>query len=137
MTRAPAGVIRTVVADDHAQFRHGLRVALEAEGAHIEVVGEASNGREAIDLVAELDPDVVILDIRMPGTSGISAAREIASAAPDTHILMLTVSDEPDDIAQAMRAGATGYLLKERSLEEIADAVVALADGRSWPAATA
>lgn len=129
--------IRTVIADDQAQFRHGLRVALEDAAADIEVIAEAADGAEAIDLVARLQPDVIILDVRMPGLGGISAAEAIAARSPHTHILMLTISDDPDDVAKATRAGATGYLLKERSLEEIADAVLALAAGRSWPAATA
>lgn len=129
--------IRTIVADDQTQFRHGLRTALNDAGVDIDVVAEATTGEEAVALVARLAPDVAILDVRMPGMGGIEAARAIAAASPATRILMLTVSDEPNDVAQALNAGAAGYLLKERSLEDIADAVIALAEGRRWPAATA
>jgi two-component system NarL family response regulator len=128
--------ISILIVDDQAQFRHGLRVALGADDANLVVVGEAADGEEAITMAQDLRPDVVILDVRMPGVGGINAATALSAVAPGTHILMLTVSDDPADIDAALAAGAAGYLLKERSLEEIADAVIALADGKRWPAKT-
>ena len=128
--------IRIVIADDQAAFREGLHVALHATDAEIDIVGEASTGEEALTLVQELRPDVVVLDVRMPGSGGISAARAIAAAVPRTRILMLTVSDDASDVAKATGAGAAGYLLKYHALEDIADAVVALSEGRSVPAET-
>jgi DNA-binding NarL/FixJ family response regulator len=129
--------IRIVIADDQAAFRRGLQIALQQAGVNIEVVGEAESGEDAVDKVEQLQPDVVVLDVRMPGVGGISAAKAIAAVAPAVHILMLTISDDPADVAAAAAAGATGYLLKERSLEDIADAVIALAHGLTWPAAIA
>jgi DNA-binding NarL/FixJ family response regulator len=129
--------VRIVLADDQGAFRRGLHVALEEAGASIEVVAEADSGEAAVDAVSQWHPDVVVLDVRMPGVGGITAARAISAVAPDVHILMLTISDDPADVAAAMEAGATGYLLKERSLEDIADAVLALAEGKTWPAAIA
>lgn len=127
--------IRTVIVDDQDHFRHGLRTALEQADVDIEVVGEATTGEEGVELIKRLRPAVAIIDVRMPGAGGISAARAVAAAAPQTHVLMLTVSDEVDDIAQAVGVGA-GYLLKDRSLEDIAEAVIALAGGQQWPAET-
>lgn len=125
--------LRVVIADDQEHFRHGLRVALEGSYHHIEVVGEAATGREAVELVTDLRPDVALLDLRMPGGDGISAAEAIQATAPGTHVLMLTVSDDPADITRAAAAGAAGYLLKERSLQDVLDAVLSVASGRSWP----
>lgn len=132
MTGAP---VRVLVVDDQPHFRRGVRAAVEASGANIEVVGEAGDGDEAIEQARALHPDVVLLDVRMPGTDGIKAARAITAFLPDTKILMLTISDLPDDIAMASRAGAAGYLLKERSLHEVVEAVLALAGGQRWPLA--
>jgi DNA-binding NarL/FixJ family response regulator len=127
--------IRIIIADDEPHFRQGLRRALETSNADIEVVGEAANGEEAIAQARQLDPDVVVLDIHMPVLEGISAARAISAFVPRARILMLTVSDSPEDVAMATKAGAAGYLLKERSLSEISDAVVSVAGGRPWPLA--
>jgi DNA-binding NarL/FixJ family response regulator len=130
----PQPPIRVLIADDEPHFRHGLRLVLESASG-IRVVGEASDGETAIAQARRLAPDVVILDVHMPGVDGIAAARAIATSAPPPRILMLTVSDAAEDIAQASKAGAAGYLLKERSLRDIIDAVVTLARGSSWPAA--
>ncbi|MDQ6910572.1 MAG: response regulator transcription factor [Actinomycetota bacterium] len=122
--------IRVLVADDHELFRRGLTMVLEAEEG-IEVVGQAGDGQAAVAKVGELTPDVVLMDVRMPGTDGIEATRQICKAFPATRIIVLTVSDEQDDLLDAVKAGATGYLLKEVSIEEVADAVRAVMRGES------
>ncbi|HEX2024034.1 MAG TPA: response regulator transcription factor [Acidimicrobiales bacterium] len=126
----PGEPIRVLVADDHALFRRGLTIVLEAEG-DIEVVSEAADGEEAVTKVGELAPDVVLMDIRMPHLDGIEATRRIRQAFPMTRIIVLTVSDEEDDLLDAIKAGANGYLLKEVSIEEVADAVRAVMGGHS------
>jgi DNA-binding NarL/FixJ family response regulator len=124
------GVIRVMVADDHALFRRGLMMVLESEDG-MEVVGEAEDGAGAIRQAEELAPDVVLMDVRMPNISGIEATRAIADSVPTSKILMLTVSDEEDDLYDAIKAGATGYLLKEISIEEVAGAIRAVVSGQS------
>ncbi len=119
-----------LVADDHALFRRGLTIVLEAEG-DIEVVSEAADGEVAVTKVGELAPDVVLMDIRMPNLDGIEATRRIREAFPMTRIIVLTVSDDEDDLLDAVKAGANGYLLKEVSIEEVADAVRAVMAGHS------
>jgi two-component system NarL family response regulator len=125
-----AEAISVLICDDHAVFRRGLMMVLEDE-PDIQVVGEAGDGDDGVAKVAELVPDVVLMDVRMPGTSGIEATRRIAELAPLTRILMLTVSDEEDDLYEAVKAGASGYLLKEISIEEVADAVRSVMEGHS------
>lgn len=122
--------IRVMICDDHALFRRGLIMVLEAED-DIEVVGEAEDGRDAVERVADIVPDVVLMDVRMPEIDGIEAARLISDEAPSAKILMLTVSDEESDLYEAIKAGATGYLLKEISIEEVASAVRAVVSGQS------
>jgi two-component system NarL family response regulator len=123
-------VIRVLVADDQAVFRRGLEVVLSAE-TDIEVVGEAADGEAAIARAAELAPDVVLMDVRMPHVNGIEAARRIRELLPTTRVLMLTVSDEEDDLYEAIKAGANGYLLKDISAEQVADAIHAVVRGHS------
>jgi two-component system NarL family response regulator len=123
-------VIRVLIADDQALFRRGLYVVLGTED-HIEVVAEAENGAEAIAKAEDLVPDVVLMDVRMPRVNGIEAARQIRELCPSTKILMLTVSDEEDDLYEAIKAGANGYLLKEISVEEVAEAIRAVVQGQS------
>jgi two-component system NarL family response regulator len=123
-------VIRVLIADDQALFRRGLYVVLGTED-HIEVVAEAENGAEAIAKAEDLVPDVVLMDVRMPRFNGIEAARQIRDLCPSTKILMLTVSDEEDDLYEAIKAGANGYLLKEISVEEVAEAIRAVVQGQS------
>lgn len=122
--------IRVMICDDHALFRRGLIMVLEAED-DIEVVGEAEDGRDAVERVADIVPDVVLMDVRMPEVDGIEATRLISDQAPSAKILMLTVSDEESDLYEAIKAGATGYLLKEISIEEVASAVRAVVSGQS------
>ncbi|MDQ4132396.1 MAG: response regulator transcription factor [Actinomycetota bacterium] len=122
--------IRVLIADDHELFRRGLKMVLEAED-DIDVVAETDDGAATVTVVGDLAPDVVLMDVRMPRMNGIAATREIREAFPATRILMLTVSDDEDDLFDAVKAGANGYLLKEISIEEVADAVRAVAQGRS------
>jgi two-component system NarL family response regulator len=122
--------LRVLIVDDHELFRRGLDLVLGAE-PDLDVVGEAADGGEAIERAAELQPDVVLMDVRMPGLGGIEATRRIRSAQPATRIVMLTSSEDEEDLFASVRAGASGYLLKEVSIEEVADAVRAVARGQA------
>ncbi len=122
--------IRVLLADPHALFRRGVRLVLDDE-PDIVVVGETGDGLEAADCIAELVPDVVLIDTRLPGLSGIEVTRRVRAATPNVQVAMLTVSESDDDLFAAIRAGATGYLLKEVSIEELPDAVRAVARGHS------
>ena len=122
--------IRVLVVDDHALFRRGLEMVL-AQESDIEVIGEAGDAEAAVERAAELLPDVVLLDVRMPKGSGIEACVQIKEVAPSARIIMLTISDEEADLYEAIKAGATGYLLKEISIDEVASAVRAVYDGQS------
>ncbi|HEX2042025.1 MAG TPA: response regulator transcription factor [Acidimicrobiales bacterium] len=122
--------ITVVVADDHELFRRGMQTVLATE-AGFQVLAQAADGEEAVTKVAELAPDVVLMDVRMPGIDGIEAARRIRQATPSTRVVMLTISDEEDDLYDAVRAGANGYLLKDASLQDVAAAVRAVARGES------
>jgi DNA-binding NarL/FixJ family response regulator len=122
--------IRVLVVDDHALFRRGLEMVL-AQESDIEVVGEAGDGAEAVERAADLLPDVVLMDIRMPRRSGIEACTAIKDVVPSAQIIMLTISDEEADLYEAIKAGATGYLLKEISIDEVATAIRAVAGGQS------
>ena len=122
--------IRAMIVDDHALFRRGLEMVLEEE-QDIELVGQASDGAEAVEKAAESLPDVVLMDIRMPRSSGIEACRAMKEAAPSAKIVILTISDEEEDLFEAIRAGASGYLLKDIPLDEVADAVRAVYGGQS------
>ena len=124
-----AGRIRVMVVDDHPIVREGLRDALEASG-RFDVVGLAGDGEEAVRIVEGLSPDVVVMDVKMPGKDGIDACREILELLPDTRVLMLTASTEDDAVIEAVAAGATGYFLKYWRPEEVMEAVVDVAEGR-------
>lgn len=122
--------IRVLIADDHPFFRDGLRVLFEAT-PDTELVGEATDGDEAVALAAELAPDVILMDLRMPGTGGIEATRKILEKAPETGILVVTMVEDDDSVFAAMRAGARGYLLKGADKEEMLLAIRAVARGEA------
>jgi len=121
--------IRVLIADDHPVFRFGMRVLIESED-EFEVVGEASTGTEAVEMVAELVPDVVLMDITMPTLNGIEATRQISSQTPDTGVLMVTMLDD-NSLFAALRAGARGYLLKGADGDETLRAIRAVANGEA------
>jgi DNA-binding NarL/FixJ family response regulator len=123
-------VIRIVIADDHPVFRAGLQGLLSGQ-EDFQVVGEAGNGREAVDLVRLTSPDVLLTDLQMPELDGVHAIREIRTVAPKTRILVLTTYDSDGDILRAVEAGATGYLLKDTPREELFKAIRATARGDS------
>ena len=122
--------IHLVIADDHLIVRDGLRGMLESQ-PDFEVVGEASNGEEAVHLANSLKPEVVLMDLRMPVMDGVTAIRQIKDSQPDVQVLVLTTYDSDADILPAIEAGATGYLLKDISREELYSAVRATASGDS------
>jgi len=122
--------IRLVIADDHLVVRDGLRGMLESQ-PDFEVVAEASDGLEAVRLVNDLTPEVVLMDLRMPVMDGVTAIREIKTNQPEVQILVLTTYDSDADILPAIEAGATGYLLKDTSREDLYAAIRATARGES------
>jgi len=122
--------IRVLVADDQMMVREGFSVLLNAM-PDIEVVGEAVNGREAVERVRELAPDVVLMDIRMPELNGIEATREIVAANGTSKVLVLTTFDLDEYVYQALRAGASGFLLKDASARQLADGVRVVASGEA------
>ncbi|OLT30634.1 DNA-binding response regulator [Nocardiopsis sp. CNR-923] len=128
---APSAPIRVLVVDDHALFRRGLVSVLDVE-LDIDVVSEAGDGEEAVHLAAQHHPDVILMDVRMPQVGGIDACSRIREALPRVKFIMLTMSDEEVDLFDALKAGATGYLLKEIGVTDIAGAVRAIAAGRSF-----
>jgi len=123
----PGEALRIVVADDHHFFRDGLRGMLEAGG--MVVVGEASDGDEAVALVCELAPDAVVLDLNMPGSSGLDALRGIARRCPEVQAVVLTVSDSSADVLAALAIGACGYLLKDTRADQLAASIRQAAEG--------
>ena len=130
-TEAPraADTLRVLLVDDHDLFRTGLRNLLEEQGVNI--VAEAGDGTEAVEAVREHAPDVVVMDLNMPGISGVEATREITSIAPLTRVVVLTISDQDDDVMDAIVAGACGYLVKDSSIEELMRGITAAAVGES------
>lgn len=135
---AEAVPVRVLVADDHELFREGIRRLL-GTAADIEVVGEAKSGEDAVRLVEELTPDVVLLDVMMPGMSGIDVARVIRTTSPRTRVIMLTIHTNEEFLFAAIKAGAMGYLLKDASSDELLRAlrVVAQGEGLLAPAMAA
>jgi len=121
--------MRIVLADDHALFRDGVSSLLRAWGH--EVVGSAAGGREAVDLVISLEPDLVLMDVRMPGMSGVEATQALALVRPETPIVMLTVSEDEEDLFAAIRAGARGYLLKDLEAAQLRAMIDAVARGEA------
>lgn len=123
-------VTRVLVVDDHPLFREGMRSLLDPIDG-IDVVGEAATAEEAVVLSAELQPDVVLMDIGMPGGNGIEATRDVLERCPTAHVLMITMFEEPESIFAALRAGAQGYLLKDARPEEMLRAIRAVANGEA------
>lgn len=128
--RSGSSDIRVLVVDDQELFRRGLTMLLGVE-SDIEVVGEAADGVSAAALAASTQPDVVLMDVRMPRQTGIEACAALKDAAPKARIIMLTVSDDEADLYDAVKSGASGYLLKDSSIEEVAQAIRVVADGQS------
>jgi len=120
--------VRVLVADDHPAFRAGLQLMLSSCD-EIEVIAEADNGATALQLAAELRPDVVVMDLRMPGLDGIEATRRLVRENPDVGVVVLTMFEDDDSVFAAMRAGARGYLLKGAELPEIVRAITAISAG--------
>lgn len=127
---ASAFPLRVMVVDDHDLFRSGLRRLLD-EHEELEVVADARRGDEAIKRAADLRPDVVVMDINMPGMSGVEAARGVLEVSPETAVLMLTVTSDENAVLDAVLAGASGYLLKDATLPEIVRGIRAAAAGQS------
>ena len=122
--------IRVLIADDHPLFREGMRGRLDSV-ADVEVVGEAASGDEAVILAQKLEPDVILMDIKMPGLNGIEATREILRTSPHMGVLVLTMFEDDDSVFAAMRAGAKGYLLKDSRGEGVVHAIRAVASGEA------
>jgi DNA-binding NarL/FixJ family response regulator len=120
---------RVLLVDDHDLFRTGLRNLLEEQG--VQVVGEAGTGGDAIRDVRDLAPDVVVMDLNMPGMSGVEATRQISTIAPLTRVVVLTISDQDGDVMDAILAGACGYLLKDSSIEDLMRGISSAAIGES------
>lgn len=125
----PVRATRVVVADDHAMFRQGLMGLLDAL-AEVEVVGEADSGEAAVALAAELAPDVILMDLHMPGIGGIAATRRITTDHPGVAVLVLTMLDDERSLRDAVHAGARGYLLKEATVEDVLGALRGVTAGQ-------
>jgi DNA-binding NarL/FixJ family response regulator len=128
--RDDRGRLRVILADDHTVMRAGL-VALLSSEPSIEIVGEAGDGRAAVELVARAEPDVALLDLRMPVLDGVAATAEIIAARRRTRVLILTTYDTDSDIERAVEAGATGYLLKDATSEQLVEAIHAASRGET------
>lgn len=126
----PTEPLRVLIADDHPLFRHGI-VALLSATPDMEVVGEASTGEEAMVLAATLAPDLVLMDIQMPGVNGVEATRQILRASPHVRILMVTMFEDEASVFTAMRAGARGYVLKDTEKAELLRAIRAVGSGEA------
>jgi DNA-binding NarL/FixJ family response regulator len=123
--------IRVVIADDHAVVRLGLR-ALLAAAPDIDLVGEATDGREALRVCADLRPDVVVMDLTMEGMDGLEATRQLVRRPAPPRVLALTMHEEADYLIPALEAGASGYIVKAAASQELLDAIRAVASGRTW-----
>ena len=122
--------MRILIVDDHPVTRDGLRTALSAS-PDVEVVGEASTGEQALDLIPQLSPDVVFMDVRMPGMGGIEATRAIREVRPDAKVILFTVDESRAAISDAIQAGVSGYLLKDSSAEELVNAARLAMEGKA------
>jgi len=127
---SPLPDLRVLVVDDHAMFRYGLRALLASE-AGIDVIGEAGSGPQAVTLAQRLKPDVIVIDVNMPGGDGISAIGQIAQVSPEIRALVLTMFEDDEKVFAAMRAGARGYVLKTADVDGIVRAVRAVGSGEA------
>jgi len=123
--------IRILLADDHAVVRQGFKMILDAE-ADMEIVGEAGNGRQAVDLAEQLRPDVVVMDVAMPELNGIEATRRLASSVPHARVIALSMHKDSVYVREILRAGARGYLLKDSGAADLVAAIRAVASGESY-----
>jgi DNA-binding NarL/FixJ family response regulator len=123
--------IRALIVDDHPVTREGLRTALELSDEIVVVVGEAGSGEEAVEQARELTPDIVFMDVRMPGMDGIEATRRIREASPDTKIILITIDESRGAISEAIQAGVSGYLLKDASPDALVDAARNAVEGNA------
>lgn len=121
--------IKIVIADDHQLVRQGLRSFIELQEG-IEIIGEAADGLEAIELTKDLCPDVLLLDLRMPGADGVAVCREVKEADPDVKVIILTTFDDTEEIVEALEAGASSYILKDVSPERLIKAIKAVVGGQ-------
>jgi DNA-binding NarL/FixJ family response regulator len=122
--------LHILIADDHPLFRKGMRTLLTAT-AEIEVIGEATTGQEVIELAATLQPDVILMDLQMPGVNGIEATRQILQTSPHIRILVITLFEDDASVFSALRAGARGYVLKDTKEEEMVRAIRAVGNGEA------
>jgi DNA-binding NarL/FixJ family response regulator len=122
---------RIIVAEDHPLFRSALRLLLESSDSLLEVVAEATDGQQALEFARTLKPDLVLMDVIMPNMDGLEATHAIKRELPKTVVLMMTASEEPNHLAEAIKAGAAGYVLKSASAQQIIDAIRAALDGES------
>jgi DNA-binding NarL/FixJ family response regulator len=123
--------IRALIVDDHPVTREGLRTALELSSETVVVVGEAASGQEAVDRCVELSPDVVFMDVRMPGMDGIEATRRIRAASPETKVILITIDESRSAISAALQAGVSGYLLKDATPDALVDAARNAVEGHA------
>ena len=123
--------IRALIVDDHPVTREGLRTALSMSDDAVVVVGEAASGQEAIDQARDLSPDVVFMDVRMPGMDGIEATRRIREASPETRVILITIDESRGAISEAIQAGVSGYLLKDASPDALVDAARNAVEGNA------
>lgn len=130
--------IRVLIVDDHKLVREGLKAVL-GQGEEIEVIGEAGSGEDALEMFESLDPDVILMDISMPGLNGIQTTKLIKKQNPDTKVVILTMLDQEGSVYEAIKAGATGYMIKNTSSDELVRAIQAVHDGKALlhPDATA
>jgi DNA-binding NarL/FixJ family response regulator len=126
---APSGILRVVIADDHPFYRQGLARLLSQSG--VEVVGEAANGPDAIELVERTAPEVAVVDLNMPGMSGVEVTRRLNERMPASRVLVVSVSAQEEDVTEAILAGASGYVLKDGPVEEVVAGIRAAAAGES------
>jgi two-component system response regulator NreC len=129
--KTAAGVVRILLADDHTVMRAGLRLLLERH-ENFEVIGEASDGRQAVEIAAEQKPDVVVMDVAMPNLNGVEAARQILTRNPDVAIVMLSMHSDESYVLRSLKAGARAYLLKDSAEADLIAAIQAITEGRSF-----